>query len=110
MFLGAGVGGRRPVIYIVLMSDSVFVSGFEFHFDGFSTKCERRNAVHFENADLAIDVVGGDSEDDDADDGNNGDFTEVADEPFVQVTHGRSSNISRSVSPSTSRSSISSGS
>lgn len=75
----------------------------------FSTKCERRNAVHFENADLPMDVVGGDSEDDDLDNSNNGDFTEVVDEPFVQVTRGRSSNISRSASPSTSRSSMSSG-
>ena len=61
----------------------------------FSTVCGGRNAVHFENADLPIDVVGDDSEDDDSDDGNNGDFTEVADEPFVQVARGRSSNSSR---------------
>ena len=72
----------------------------------FSTKCEGRNAVHFENADLPIDAV--DDSDDDSDDGNNGDFEELADEPFVPVARGRSSNPSRSVSPSTSRSSISS--
>ena len=34
MLLGAGVGGRRPNIYIIPISEFVFVSGFEFHFDG----------------------------------------------------------------------------
>ena len=61
------------------------------------------------SADLPIDAVGDDSDDDDLDDGNNGDFEEVTVEPFVQVARGRSSNHSRSASPSTSHSSISSG-
>ena len=67
MLFGAGVGGRKPNMYIVVISKFVFVSGFEFHFDGFSTKCERRNAVDFESDDLSIDAVDGESEDDDAD-------------------------------------------
>ena len=64
----------------------------------FSTRCEARNAVHFENADLSLDAADVNSEDDDSDDGNNGDFSEVAFEPFVEVTRGRSSNSSRSAS------------
>ena len=66
--------------------------------------CEGQNAVHFENADLPIDAV--DNSDGDSDDGNNGDFEELMDEPFVEVARGRSSNSSRSASPATSRSSI----
>ena len=80
-----------------------------------STCCEGRNAADFQNEifsniDLfSIDAVEGNSDDDDSDDGNNGDFEEFVDEPFVEVTRGRSASRSPATSrTSTSRSSISS--
>ena len=80
-----------------------------------SNNSEGRNAADFENEIFpkfdffSIDAVGESSDDDDSDDGNNGDFEEFADEPFVEVTRGRSASRSPATSrTSTSRSSISS--